>query len=43
MVDPFQLMFFCLKNVQLRLKPKKDAKFERDLLKTNEDIASQSQ
>ena len=36
------LFFFCQNSLDLRLKIRKGTKFERDWLKTNEDLASKS-
>ena len=36
------VVFFRQNSLDLRLKIRKDAKFERDWLKTNEDLASKS-
>lgn len=41
--SPLLLLFFYAQNsLDLRLKIRKDAKFERDWLKTNQDLASKS-
>ena len=36
------VVFFCQNSLDLRLKIRKGTKFERDWLKTNEDLASKS-
>ena len=47
-IDPSRLLllllffFFCQNSLDLRLKIRKGTKFERDWLKTNEDLASKS-